>query len=106
MGIKRVSPLGMRVLVEIRKDTNQTEAGLFLPEGAKEAMNESVIAEVTEVASAYDHDIRGEANISGVPLHALVLIPKNAGVRIPWNDSLRLVDTKDILAIIHEMSVS
>jgi hypothetical protein len=46
-----------------------------------------------------------EANISGIPLGALVLIGKHAGVRVPWDDNLRLVETKEILALVHEMSL-
>lgn len=103
--IRKVSPLGMRVLIQIIKDPNQTDAGLYLPEGAKENMGESLLGEVLEVASAIDDDTREEANISGIPLGSLVLIPKRAGVRVPWDDDLRIVDTKEVLALINEISV-
>ena len=104
--VRKVNPLGMRVLVKVRKDANQTEAGLYLPEGAKESRQESLIGEVLEVASAIDDDTREEANVSGVPLGALVLIPKDAGVRVPWDDDLRIVDTKEVLAIVNEVSLT
>ena len=104
--IRKVSPLGMRVLVRIRKDGNQTDAGLYLPQGAKESTEESIIGEVLEVASAIDDDTKEETNISGIPSGSLVLIPKAAGVKIPWDDELRIVDTKEVLALIDEVSLS
>ena len=104
--IRKVSPLGMRVLVRIRKDSNVSEGGLYLPEGAKQAMAESLIAEVIEVAVASDHHTDEEANISGVPLGSTVLIGKTVGVKIPWDEELRLVETKDVLALLTEISIS
>lgn len=103
--IRKISPLGMRVVARIEPDANMTDAGLYLPEGAKQSMQESVVAEVLEVASAIDMDSQEEANISGVPLGARVLIPKNAGTKVPWDDSLRIVDTKEILAIVDEINL-
>ncbi len=103
--IRKISPLGMRVLVRIRKDVKQTEAGLYLPEGAKEAQQESLLGEVLEVASAIDDETEEETNISGIPLGSLVLLPKKAGVRVPWSDDLRIVDTKEILATVTEVDV-
>lgn len=102
---RKVSPLGMRVLVQIRKDSNVTDTGLYLPEGAKNAQEESLLAEVIEVAKGFDEDIDDEANISGIPEGALVLIPKDAGVRVPWNEQLRLVESCEILALVHEVSL-
>jgi co-chaperonin GroES (HSP10) len=96
----------MRVVVRIRKDSNQTDAGLYLPEGAKDSMDESIIGEVIEVASALDIDTSEEANISGVPLGALILLPRKVGTKVPWDEDLRVVETKEILAIIHEVEVS
>ena len=103
--IRKVSPLGMRVLVRIRKEGNQTETGLYLPEGAKDAMGESVLGEVLEVASAIDDDTKEEANISGIPNGALVLISKRAGTKIPWDEDLRIVETKEVLAIVNEVDI-
>lgn len=103
--IRKVSPLGMRVLVRLRPENNMTEGGLYLPEGAKQSMSESLLAEVIEVAVAKDEQDEDEANISGVPMGALVLIPKHAGVRVPWDAELRLVDTKEILAIVNEIDI-
>lgn len=104
--IQHVSPLGMRVLVRLRRDDNRTDTGLYLPEGSKQALQESLVGQVIEVASAVDQDTHEEANVSGIPNGSLVLIPKNVGVKIPWDDSLLLVDTKDVLAIIHDVAVS
>lgn len=104
--IRNISPLGFRVLVSIQKDTNMTDSGLYLPEGSKQASMDSVMGEVLEVARAHDHDTDEGTNVSGIPLGATVLIPKNAGVKVPWDDSLRIIETKDVLAIVHEISVS
>lgn len=104
--VKSVNPLGMRVLVKLSKEDNQTDAGLFLPEGAKEDHAESVLAEVIEVASAFDEDTDEEANISGIPFGATILIGKHVGVKVPWDDQLRVVETADVLAIIEEHDLS
>ena len=103
--VRRLNPLGMRVVVRVRKESNQTEAGLYLPEGSRDSMDESLLGEVIEVASAMDEDTSEEANVSGVPLGATVLIPKKAGTRVPWDDDLRVVETKEILAIVQEIEV-
>jgi co-chaperonin GroES (HSP10) len=103
--IRKVHPLGMRVLIRIRRNSNQTEAGLYLPEGSKDSMQESLVGEVIEVATAQDED-EEEANISGIPLGATVLIPKDAGVKIPWDGDLRIVETSAVLALVSEVSLS
>ncbi len=95
---KKINPLGMRVLVKIIPSSDRTSSGLYLPEGAKESMQESLLGVVIGVATAYDGS--QEANISGVPLNSYVLIPKNSGIRIPWDDSVRVVEVKDILALV------
>ena len=103
--IRRINPLGMRVVVRIRKEAQQTETGLYLPEGAKQSTDESLVGEVLEVASAVDDDTKEEANISGIPLGSTVLLPKSAGVTVPWDENLRIVETKEILAIVYEVNV-
>lgn len=102
---RAIHPLGYRVVVRILKDQNQTEGGLYLPEGAKENMQESLLVQVTEVATATDEDTDRETNVSGVPLGALVLIPKSAGIKVPWDDNLRIIDTEDVLCVVTEESV-
>ncbi len=103
--IRSIHPLGMRVVVKIRKEVNQTETGLYLPEGAKQAKQESILGEVLEVASAIDSDTEEEHNISGIPEGALVLIARDAGTVVPWDEDLRIVETKEVLAIVNEIDV-
>jgi len=103
--IRRISPIGMRVVVRIRDSQEITEGGLYLPDSAKNKMSESLLAEVLEVASAFDSETDEEANISGIPLGATVLIPKEAGVTIPWDNALRVIDTKEILGLVEEMDI-
>ena len=104
--IHSINPLGMRILVRIPKAENMTDGGLYLPEGAKDSLAESLLVDVIEVASALDHDTEEETNVSGIPLGSQVLIPKKAGVSIPWDSALRIVDTKDVLAIVDRVSLS
>ena len=100
-----ILPLGMRVLVEVIKVDERTDAGLYLPAGAKEAQDEAFYGRVVEVArdKATSDDVM--ENVSGVPLNAFVLFRKEAGVRVPWDDRLRLIDVKDILATVEEVTV-
>lgn len=104
--VRRINPLGMRVVVRICRESNQTEGGLYLPEGAKQAMLDSVLAEVIEVASAVDSHTDEETNVSGIPLGAIILIPKTAGVRVSWDEYLRIVETRDVLAIVEEIALT
>lgn len=106
MSVRRVNPLGMRVVVKLTKDESKTDSGLYLPEGSKEKSQESLLGEVIEVATAEDLDEDEPANISGVPLGALVLIPKGVGIKVPWDETLLIVETQDILALIDEVSIS
>jgi chaperonin GroES len=97
-------PLGMRVLVSVIKEEERTDAGLYLPEGAKEAQDEALYGQVIEVArDKPTADELGE-NVSGVPHGSRVLFKKEAGVRVPWDDRLRLLDVKDILATVEELT--
>jgi chaperonin GroES len=106
--MRSIHPLGMRVVVRLRKEEERTDSGLYLPEGAKQANQESFLGEVLEVASAYEIADSGEeeeVNVSGIPSGALVLLPRDAGVKVPWDDTLRIVDTKHILAIVSEDAI-
>lgn len=103
--IRKVNPIGFRVLVRVLKDSNVSDGGLYLPEGAKQNMMESLLVKVVEVASVTDTHTDDETNVSGIPLHALVLIGKDAGVRVPWDENLRIVDTKNVLAVVNEISI-
>ena len=40
-----------------------------------------------------------------MPLNSKVLFPKNEGISIPWNDQLRLVEVKAILATVDEIAL-
>lgn len=104
--IRKISPLGMRVVVKIIRDYDMTEGGLYLPEGSKQSMAESLLAEVIEVASAMDEHSDEETNVSGIPLGAHVLIPKDGGVKIPWDEQLRIIESKYILALVNEMNIT
>lgn len=98
-----INPLGMRVLVRIVKEQDTTRSGLYLPEGSKQAMAESVLAEVISVASAIDDDTDEETNISGIPLGATVLIRKDEGITVPWDENLRIIETSEVLAIVEQI---
>lgn len=99
-----ILPLGMRVLVRLIKEEERTDAGLYLPDGAKEAQDEALYGQVIEVArDKPTGDDVGE-NVSGVPHGARILFRKDAGVRVPWDERLRLLDVKDILATVEEMT--
>lgn len=97
-------PLGMRVLVRLLRDEERTDAGLYLPAGAKEAQDEATFGEVVEVARDRPTSEEVAENVSGVPHGAKILFRKDAGVRVPWDDKLRLLDVKDILATVEELT--
>lgn len=103
--VRKVHPLGMRVLVQIKKSDAKTDGGLYLPESAKGTGEESLLAKVIEVASALDDETDEETNISGVPLGATVLIGRSSGVKVPWDESLRIVETKEVLALVDEVEL-
>jgi co-chaperonin GroES (HSP10) len=104
--IRKISPFGFRVVVRIIKQSDTTEGGLYLPEGVKESMDESILAQVIEVASALDEEGEEPTNVSGIPLGATVLIKRNAGVRVPWDAECRIIDTQEVLALVEEMVVT
>lgn len=104
--IRRLHPLGFRVVAKIVKESNQTDSGLYLPEGAKTSTQESLLAEVIEVASTVDSHTDEETNVSGIPLGSLVLIPKDVGTTVAWDESLRIVDTREVLAIVEEITLT
>jgi co-chaperonin GroES (HSP10) len=104
--IYHVNPIGMRILVRIPDENSLTDGGLYLPESAKDNLNDSVIAEVVEVASAHDQDNDEDTNVSGIPKGSNVLISKKVGMTVPWDNSMRIVDTKDVLAIINKIELT
>lgn len=104
--VRHIMPFGPRVLVRIIQEEERAASGLYLPAGAREKMQESLYGEVLEVARAAPEDPEHEGfgvNVAGVPNGSRVLFPKSAGVRVPWDDDLRILDTKDILATVDEV---
>jgi co-chaperonin GroES (HSP10) len=93
----------MRVLVQIIRDEERTDAGLYLPAGAKEANDDALYGKVIEVARDRPTTNEATENVSGVPHGAYVLFRKEAGVRVPWDDRLRVIDVKDVLATVEEV---
>ncbi|MFV8754950.1 co-chaperone GroES [Nannocystaceae bacterium ST9] len=114
---RHVQPLGPRVLVRVIKDPDRLESGLFLPEGAKENAQQALLGEVVEVARTMprvgfdldddedddDPELDLGENVSGVPLGSKVLFGKGRGIAVPWDESLRLVDVRYLLAIVDEI---
>jgi co-chaperonin GroES (HSP10) len=106
--VRHIQPIGPRVLVRVRKNDDVHESGLYLPAGSKDDLAEALYGEVVEVARAQGAQ-QGEelgTNVSGVPCGADVLFPRDAGIRVPWDDSLRLLDVKEILATVQEVPIS
>ncbi len=116
---RHIQPLGPRVLVRLIRGADRSESGLFLPAGAKEDHSEALLGEVIEVArtmpkaaSALDeldddddgHTADLGANVSGIPLGAQVLFGKEHGTTVPWDESLRLLEVRRILAIVETIT--
>ena len=116
---RHIQPLGPRVLVRLIKSPDRSESGLYLPAGARDSHSEALLAEVVVVArtvprTAYiddgDDDDGDEArpdlgeNVSGIPVGAQVLFAKDQGVTVPWDDSLRLLSVRHVLAIVDIIS--
>lgn len=115
--VRHIKPMGPRILVRVCKAEDRSNTGLYLPAGAKEEHDDAIYAEVVEVARAEDSEVglyraiddesdhRGTLghNVSGVPLGAMILMPKRAGVRVPWDEQLRLIEVRDVLATVEEI---
>jgi hypothetical protein len=43
-------------------------------------------------------------NVSGIPLGAQVLFGKDRGLTVPWDDSLRLLEVRHVVAIVEQVS--
>ena len=110
---RHIQPLGPRVLVRLIKSPDRSESGLYLPAGAKDSHSEALLAEVVEVArtmprAAYiddgedDDDARPDLgeNVSGIPVGAQVLFARDQGVSVPWDETLRLLSVRHVLAIV------
>jgi co-chaperonin GroES (HSP10) len=105
--VRHIQPVGPRVLVRVQKSADLHESGLFLPPGAKDGLAEALYAEVIEVARAQPDDEDDKEglgqNVSGVPCGAFVLFPKTAGIKVPWDDDLRILLVKEVLATVEEV---
>jgi len=103
-----IQPLGMRVLVRVIKEDDVHQSGLYLPAGSKEKMQEALYGEVLEVARTRPGEEDAQAslgkNVSGIPNGVKILFPKHEGLKIPWDESLRLLEVKNVLAIVEEVS--
>ncbi len=111
---RHIQPLGPRVLVRILKSPDRLESGLYLPAGSKDDNAEALLGEVIEVARTMPKTsgfVGGEededephaslgANVSGIPVGSQILFSKEKGVTVPWDDTLRLLSVRYILAIV------
>ncbi|MFW6369501.1 MAG: co-chaperone GroES [Myxococcota bacterium] len=104
--VRHIQPIGPRVLVRVLPEETRSDSGLYLPAGAKEKMQEALYGEVVEVARAEPEspDEGLGVNVSGVPHGARVLFSKEAGIKVPWNEELRILETKEVLAVVEEIS--
>lgn len=105
---RHVMPLGPRVLVRVIRSTDRSAGGLYLPPGAKDAVAQAAYGEVIEVAraGAEDTDEGFGTNVSGVPEGAKVLFSKDKGLPVPWDEDLRIVDVKDVVAVVEEIELT
>ena len=118
---RHIQPVGPRVLVRIVKGPDRAESGLFLPQGVKEDHAAAMLGEVLEVARTMPKaDLRGEdedgddddddsrldlgKNVSGIPLGANVLFEKQRGIAVPWDETLRLLEVRHVLALVDIIS--
>ena len=104
---RHVMPLGPRVLVRVIKSTDRSAGGLYLPPGSKDAVAEAAYGEVVEVAraSTEEPDEGFGKNVSGIPEGAKVLFSKDKGLPVPWDDDLRILDVKDVVATVEEIEL-
>jgi co-chaperonin GroES (HSP10) len=120
---RHVQPVGPRVLVRIIKSPDRLDSGLFLPQGVKDSGAAALLGEVVEVARTMpkaesepthrrsnrdddddDPDIDFGQNVSGIPLGSNVLFERDRGVAVPWDETLRLLDVRHVLAIVDIIS--
>ena len=101
---RHIQPLGPRILVRLSPEVERSPSGLYLPKGVQEEQQAALFGQVVEVArsSSGDENELGE-NVSGIPSGVMVLFPKEAGLPVPWDEKLRLIATKDVVAIVQEI---
>jgi co-chaperonin GroES (HSP10) len=100
-----IEPLGPRVLVRIIPPDQRSSSGLYLPAGVEDKGTDAMYGEVLAVARAapLEQDQFEGKNVSGIPDRARILFAPESGFRVPWDDSLRLVETKSVLAVVEEI---
>ena len=120
---RHVQPVGPRVLVRIIKSPDRLDSGLFLPQGVKDSGAAALLGEVVEVARTMpkaesesttrrdtrdddddDREVDFGQNVSGIPLGSNVLFERDRGVAVPWDETLRLLDVRHVLAIVDIIS--
>ncbi len=102
--VRYIKPLGPRVLIKLIRLEERSAAGLYLPEGVREEHDDALYGEVVEVARADSKtEVSLGENVSGVPLGALVLFPKGKGLTVPWDDGMRLLEVRHVVAIVEEL---
>ena len=112
--VRHIQPVGLRILVRVLKSPDIHESGLFLPAGTRDGLAEALYGEVVEVARARSDDDEEEGegeegteklgtNVSGVPCGSHILFPKDAGIKVPWDEDLRLLPVKEVLATVEEV---
>jgi co-chaperonin GroES (HSP10) len=120
---RHVQPVGPRVLVRIIKSPDRLDSGLFLPQGVKDSGAAALLGEVVEVARTMpktesesaserrgsrddddDDDGAFGQNVSGIPLGSNVLFERDRGVAVPWDETLRLLDVRHVLALVDIIS--
>ena len=101
---RHIKPLGPRILVRVTKQSERSPTGLYLQDGVKESHDDACYGQVVEVARTTEDQATtlGE-NVSGIPVHAHILFPKNHGLTVPWDDGLRLLEVKHVYAIVEEV---
>ena len=101
---RHVRPLGPRVLVRLIPGGDRSAGGLFLPPGAKDALTAAGYGEVVEVArTTPGGETERGLNVSGIPEGARVLFAKDKGLPVPWDEALRVLDVKDVVALVDEV---
>ena len=104
---RHVMPLGPRVLVRVIKSKDRTSTGLFLPPGSKDEIASAAYGKVVEVARAQAEEVDDGfgKNVSGVPEGSNILFSKDRGLPVPWDEELRILNTKDVVAVVEEIDL-
>ncbi len=92
----QVQPLGSRVLVRVLAEESVTKSGIFLPDTAKEKPQRGEVVAVGD-----------DAETIKVKVGDRVLYPKYTGTEIRLdNEDHLIIDSSDLLAILHEEPVA